>query len=138
MLVHFPIALWPAHFFFHVGAGRLPPGVAGLAGFWTLAAGTALGAAAMYCGLLDLIERYRRNDSAGLTRALRHGVVNGSVWLGFLVLLGLEWPRYPNLEHGAGFLAIEAALLVAMILGNYLGGEVGWETKNHNTAGRPD
>jgi len=126
MLVHFPVALWPAHWGFHVASRWLPPGLAGPAGFWLLLAGTAVGWLAAVCGLADAVTFRAKADSARLGRALWHGGVNGGVLLGFSVLLGLEWPRYPEISHGPASLAGEALLLAAMLAGNYLGGGIDW------------
>ena len=126
MLVHFPVALWPAHWGFHLLVESLPPNIAAIAGFWWLAAGTALGWLAAGCGLRDLINLARSDDPIALNQALRHAGINGTVLLGFTVLLGLERGSYPKISHGTGFLAIEAGLLGLMLAGNYFGGEVNW------------
>lgn len=126
MLVHFPVALWPTHWGLHVASGWLPTGLAGVAGFWLLAAGTVLGWLAAACGALDLLRFSRNADQSLLNRGLLHGGVNGSIVLGFTVLLGLEWRGYPGISHGSGWLTIEAVLLGAMLAGNYLGGTIDW------------
>ena len=128
MLVHFPIALWPAHWGFHLLAGRLPAGLAGVAGFWLLAVGTAIGWLAAVAGSMDLFALSQARDQKAFAGAWRHGAVNGSVLLGFTVLLGLEMPRYPDLVHGTVFLVIEAVLLILLGLGNYLGGTLVWKS----------
>ena len=129
MLIHFPVALWPAHWVFHLLAGRLPAGLAGPAGFWLLVAGTGLGWLAAGCGFMDLVGLSQAGNRRMLTGAWRHGLVNGTVLLGFTVLLGLEWPHYPQIAHGPGFLAVEAALLALLMVGNYLGGELVWPAR---------
>lgn len=127
MLIHFPVALWPAHAGLHFLAGRLPPGVAGIAGFWLLVAGTGLGWLAACFGLSDLLAIQRAGQSRRLSYALSHGLVNGTVLTGFTAVAVAEYPHYPAITHGPGFLAIEVALLVGLFIGNYLGGEVVWK-----------
>lgn len=126
MLVHFPIALWPAHWGFHLLAHRLPDGLAGVAGFWLLLAGTGLGWLAAGAGFADLIVLGQKDKGGSQSGAWRHGLVNGSVLFGFTVLLGLEQPLYPTIAHGPAFLAVEGGLLGLLGLGNYLGGSLVW------------
>ena len=126
MLIHFPIALWPAHFGLHVLAGWLPSGVSAVAGFWLLAAGTAVGWIAATCGAIDLLALAREPDAARLRTGFIHAAVNGTVLLGFTVLAALEASSYPAIQHGAGFLAGEGTLLAAMFAGNYFGGALVW------------
>ena len=126
MLIHFPVALWPAHWLFHVFAARLPSGVAAASGLWLLAAGCVLGWLAAFFGALDLLELWRVSDARKLKSAFVHAVVNGAALLGFTVLAALEYGAWPSIQHGAGFLAGEAALLVAMFVGNYFGGAIVW------------
>ncbi len=126
MLIHFPVALWPAHWCFHVFAHWLPPGLAGTAGFWVLVGGTGAGWLAALAGLSDLIPLSRTGGRL-LNLALTHAAINGFVLLAFTVLLGLEWPRYPGISHGPGALVLEGAVLVLLGAGNHFGGTVIWE-----------
>lgn len=126
MLIHFPVALWPAHWLFHVFAARLPSGVGPAAGWWLLVGGCVLGWLAAFFGALDLLALWRDGNERKLTSALIHGLVNGSVVLGFTVLAALEYGAYPEIRHGYGFLGAEAALLLAMFVGNYFGGAIVW------------
>ncbi len=125
MVVHFPVALWPAHECLHLFASHLPAGAAASVGFWLLAAGTALGWLAALLGLSDLMELAREND-ARLSNGLIHAIVNGSVLVGFTAILALEYRAFPAIAHGPGFLAGEAALIIVMFAGNYFGGAVVW------------
>jgi uncharacterized membrane protein len=126
MVIHFPVALWPAHAGLHALSRWLPDGVAGPAGFWLLAVGTGIGWLAAGFGLSDLLALQRAGDDRRLSSAINHAVINGSVLVGFTGLLALEVPRYPAIAHGAGYLAIEVLLLIALGVGNYFGGEVVW------------
>ncbi len=126
MIIHFPVALWPAHAALHLFASRLPAGVPAVAGFWVLAAGTALGWLAALFGLSDLIELSRADDPPRLSAGLAHAAINGSVLAGFTGLLVAEIPHYPAISHGHAFLAFEVVLLLALAVGNFFGGEVVW------------
>jgi uncharacterized membrane protein len=129
MLVHFPVALWPAHTALHAAAGWLPPGVAAVAGYWLLVAATALGCLAAFCGALDLMELARAKDEHGFRSGAVHAVVNGVVLAGFTVIAAFEYRDYPAIAHGAGGLAAEVALLIAMVVGNYFGAKVIWDRR---------
>jgi uncharacterized membrane protein len=126
MLIHFPVALWPAHAALHVFASFLPAGVSATAGFWLLAGGTALGWVAAFFGASDLLAIWTSDDRSLLKPGLIHGAINGTVLLGFTSLLGLEYLNYPHISHDVAFLVIEGALLVFMAVGNYFGGELVW------------
>ncbi len=126
MLLHFPVALWPAHWLLHIFASRLPAGAGGAVGFWILLAATALGWIAAFFGTCDLLAIARENDRKRLATGLVHGAVNGGVLVGFSSLLVLEYPHFPSIAHGAGFLAAEGVLLGALGAGNYFGGCLVW------------
>ena len=126
MLVHFPVALWPAHAALHFISPQLPAGVAGVAGFWCLVAGTGLGWLAAGCGLPDLLAVQREGDPRRLMAGLWHAGLNGTVLVAFTGLLALEYPRYPAITHGPLFLGAEVLLLTALGAGNFFGGEMVW------------
>lgn len=126
MLIHFPVALWPAHAALHGFSHQLPAGVAGAAGFWCLAAGTGLGGLAAGCGLVDLLGLQREGDSRRLRDGLWHALFNGTVLVAFTGILAVEYPSYPAIAHGPGFLGFEVLLLVVLGCGNYFGGEIVW------------
>jgi len=132
MLIHFPVALWPAHAALHCFSAQLLAGTAAVAGFWCLAAGTALGWLAAGCGLLDLLVLSRAGD-ARLGDALTHAVFNGTVLLAYTGILAVEQARYPVIAHEPGFLAAEIFLLLVLGVGNYFGGQVAWR-KNPSPA----
>jgi uncharacterized membrane protein len=125
MLIHFPVALWPAHFALHLCAGLLPAEVSSVGGFWLLAAGTLLGWAAAFCGAFDLVALWQAGDPR-LRTGLVHAAVNGTALGGFTLLAAIETAHYPAIRDGAGFLGLEALLLVAMFAGNYFGGKIVW------------
>lgn len=126
MLIHFPMALWPAHAALHIFSPPLPAAVAGIAGFWCLAAGTGLGWFAAGCGLLDLLNLQREGDTRRLKDGLWHGLLNGTVLVACTGFLALEYPNYPAITHGSVFLGFEVLLLLVLGAGNFFGGEMVW------------
>jgi uncharacterized membrane protein len=126
MLVHFPVALWPAHEFLHIFASKLPPGSAAVVGFWLLLAGTAVGWTAAFTGLSDLLSELKTNPGKSLRGGFIHASINGSVLCGFSVIAAYEYSIYPAITHGIGFLAAETSLLLALVVGNYFGGTMIW------------
>lgn len=132
MLIHFPVALWPAHAAMHVFASRLPAGVGAIAGFWLLVAGVAVGWLALGTGGVDLLKLWRARDERSLNAGIVHGAVNGSVLLGFTCLLAAEYSDYPAIVHSGRFLLAEGVLLLAMVVGNYVGATLVWPGKDPN------
>lgn len=126
MLIHFPVALWPAHWIFHVLSGLLPAGVAAIAGFWLLVAGCGVGWLAAFAGLADLVGLSREPDKARLRLGLWHAGLNGTVLIAFSALAVAEYAAYPHVTHAAPLLIAEALALAAMFLGNYFGGAIVW------------
>src|SRR3954464_1000903 len=104
MLIHFPIALWPAHEALHVFASRLPTGTAAVA-FWLLVAGTCLGWLAALFGLIDLVSLWQERPAVAARTGLIHAILNGGVVVGFTIITTLEYRVFPNIEHSAGFLS---------------------------------
>lgn len=125
-LVHFPTALFPMHWGFRLCGEWLPDGVGAVAGFWTLAAGVALGALAVAFGALDLVDLAEGKRPEALRRGLWHGGLNGSLWVAFALALWWEWQSYPDISYGAFALAAEGVALAALFLGNYLGASIIW------------
>ena len=126
MLIHFPVAFWPVHWAFHVAGSALPPGVAGIAGFWLLVAGCGFGWLAAFAGLADLLGLSRDSDPAKLRLGLWHAGINGTALMAFSALAFAEYAAYPKISHGAGLLVAEAIVLAAMFVGNYFGGAIVW------------
>jgi uncharacterized membrane protein len=125
MLVHFPVALWPAHWLFHLFARQFPEGLAAHAGQWLLTAGTSMGWIAAFCGLADLADLRSHPDPEVKASAYRHALINGAVLAGFSVLLAVEYTSQPT-SHGWIFLSTEGLLLGLMLIGNFWGGRIIW------------
>lgn len=126
MLVHFPIAFWPAHWALQAfGPSALPAGGAAV-GRWLVSAGCALGWLSACAGGLDLAGYWRAEDQRAVRAGLVHAVINGSALFGFTVVSLLEWRVGQPVYHGRVFLGAEAVLLVALFVGNHFGGRIRW------------
>jgi uncharacterized membrane protein len=126
MLVHFPVALWPAHWVIHCLAGRLPAGATTIA-FGLLAAGTVFGWLALFAGAADLLRVQAEGSARRLKLGLIHGGVNGTVLLLFTAAAAAEYAGSVAGVHGRGWLIAEAAVLAALFAGNYFGGALVWD-----------
>lgn len=126
MLVHFPVALWPAHLAVHAFDSHLPAGAAGVVGFWLLAAGTGVGWVAAMFGANDLLSWPEKTDPAQWRAAYWHLGLNGAVLGSYSIIAALEWARYPAIATDRVDLAIEALLLLVLGAGNFFGGEIVW------------
>lgn len=129
MLVHFPVALWPAHTVLHLFAGSLPEGAADSVGFWLLAVGTSIGWLAAVCGLADFVRITADTDREKALLAACHMGVNGFVLTGFTALAVREYFYREPAGHSSGVLLIEAGLLLSMFVGNFLGGQIVWKAQ---------
>ncbi|MFT3867694.1 MAG: DUF2231 domain-containing protein [Nibricoccus sp.] len=129
MLIHFPVALWPAHAGLHIFASKLPSGMAAVTGFWLLIAGTALGWLAALAGVSDLLGILKENSPPKTSRGFIHASVNGSVLVAFTTIAIMEYAHFPTISHGAAFLIAEGALLAAMGIGNFFGGSLIWQQR---------
>ena len=126
MLVHFPVALWPAHWVLHVFHARLPVDSVGAVAFWLLLAGTVVGWVAAVAGAPEWLRVTGGSDEAAMRNANVHAIVNGAVLLAFTVLTAREAAQYPHVVHAPRILIGEAVVLAAMAIGNYFGGAVIW------------
>jgi uncharacterized membrane protein len=126
MVIHFPIALWPAHWMLHVFAAALPQPAVGLIAFWLLVVATGLAWLAALAGAVDLFELLGTADAPTRRRAWWHAGVNGTATAAFTGLTLLEYASYPQIRHGSLFLVAEAVVLAVLTVGNYFGGELVW------------
>jgi uncharacterized membrane protein len=127
MLVHFPIALWPAHFVLHLFGERIAAGPAtGAVAFWLLTAGVLVGWTGILPGAVDLLRLQADQNARRVRTAWAHAATNGTVLFGFTVLCALEYARYPQISHTSGWLFLEGTLLLMLVAGCFLGGEITW------------
>lgn len=138
MLVHFPVALWPAHLAVHAFGAHLPEGAAGVAGFWLLAAGTGVGWLAAIFGASDLLSWPEKTDPAQWRAAYWHLGLNGAVLGCYSIIAALEWARYPAITTDPIDLAIEALLLLVLGCGNFFGGEIVWGPQRDSRSPKTD
>lgn len=124
MLIHFPSALLPMDLFcyavyFYTGQTSFA-----FASFYALAGGVMLGWAAVLFGALDLIKIPADKPQA-LKKALLHAGINISVILVYTVLAWMAYKSYSAMVKATvPLLAIKAALVGLMVIGNYLGGSL--------------
>lgn len=128
MLVHFPIALWPAHAALHAFSSRLPTGST-IVAFWLLVVATALAWLAVLCGAFDLMALAIEPDRGRFRSGLVHAALNGTATIAFTVILALENAVYPDVHDSGVFLVAEISVLTLMFVGNYFGGAMVWSTQ---------
>lgn len=124
MLLHFPVALWPADFIF--SSYSLYAGNSSLAhaAYFCLFAGVAGGWIAILAGFVDLY-RFRAVNEKMVTTAIVHASIQMMVTLGFTIILSVERKNELFITAPPGWLLVlKAILLSAMLVGNYLGGNL--------------
>ena len=124
LLIHFPSALFPMEtvcyaLFYFTGAASY-----GEAAYYAAIGGVGLGWLAMLFGAWDLIKIPPERDTV-IKTALIHGSINGAVLIGFSVFAFAAFKKFPELSPARfSVLVIKALLLMAMLVGNYLGGQL--------------
>lgn len=137
LLIHFPTALLPMDLALSVLYHTTGNASFYQAGAYCLWAGSPLGLLAMLTGLFDLLVIPRTRKEA-MTLGLYHGFVNGSLLIIFFVIAYKSWHQFPSpLLTGVAGLAVKGILVIALFVGNFLGGRllythhVGLTTKQH-------
>jgi len=124
MLIHFPSALFPMEtvcygLFYFTGLTSY-----GEAAYYAVLGGVLLGWAALLFGAWDLIRIPPERDKT-IKIALIHGFVNGIVLIGFSVFAYTAFKKYPELPPAKlPVLIVKGFLVLAMLAGNYLGGNL--------------
>ena len=120
-LAHFPVALWTAAPVADAVGLWLDAPDAWVFGFWALAAGVAIGAAAMAAGALDFAALPGTHPARDT--AVHHMLAMGSAWLLCVLALALRgWP--PDTAPTVLAIAAELAGFATMALGGWLGGSL--------------
>jgi uncharacterized membrane protein len=123
MLVHFPAALLPMDLVCAALGWYTHSPSFTAASYYALAGGVGAGWLAVAFGFVDLTRIPPEREAAHRT-ALVHGGINTLVLLGYSVLFFLQW-RQPVLTPATGPLLLgKAALLLALVAGNYLGAQL--------------
>jgi uncharacterized membrane protein len=123
LFVHFPTALLPMDLVLSLLYYAKNDASFALAGFYCLVGGVVSGFAAVATGLLDLVNIPKANKVA-LGSGLIHGFVNGFLLLVFGIIGYKEWQQYPQLFVTPTVLMIKSILVLALFVGNYLGGRL--------------
>lgn len=123
MLVHFPTALFTAGFIFDASGILLNEPQLFSASLYVILLGLAGGLAAVIFGLIDYIRLSRQPQKFRL--ASWHASIQLVVLVLFGIIAGLKFPLYPDLEPPKILeMSIMGAAVIAMLVGNYLGGEL--------------
>jgi uncharacterized membrane protein len=124
LFIHFPTALLPMDAALTCLYSATGNSTYYAAGAYCLWAGAALGLLAMVAGLIDSL-RIRRSDKPALLLALYHGFLNGTLLLVFAVIAYRSAQLFPApVLAGPKGVLIKCILVLALFLGNYLGGKL--------------
>ncbi|ALW86365.1 hypothetical protein AUC43_15485 [Hymenobacter sedentarius] len=123
MLVHFPAALLPMDLVCAALGWYTHHTAFTAAAYYALAGGVGAGWLALVFGFVDL-TRIPAERTAAHRTALWHAGLNTLVLMGYSVLFFLQW-RQSALALATGLLLFgKAALLLALVVGNYLGAQL--------------
>lgn len=120
ILVHFPAALLPMDLVCAALGWYTHNPTFTAAAYCALAGGVGAGWLAVAFGFMDLIQIPPERVAAQRT-ALWHAGINILVLLGYSVLFFLQWRRPALAPATVPLLLGKAALLLALVAGNYLG-----------------
>ena len=122
MFIHFPTALFPTAVLFDVLSWLLTEPELVRAAFYNVAVGLAGAAFAIVTGLVDYLGMVPRSRKHQVTTW--HLLLNVPVVLLFALSLGLRAPQLDAARTPVYILVISALALPALVVGNYLGGEL--------------
>lgn len=124
LLIHFPAALIPMDLACSLLQYYMHNNSFGLAGFYALAGGVAIGWLAICFGLLDLVKISLQALQAQKI-ALIHGGINTVVIIAYTIFAVKGLKAYPEVVPASMPLIISKAVLVAgMFTGNFFGGNL--------------
>lgn len=124
MLIHFPSALFPMELvcyalFYYTGDRSF-----GDAAFYAVLGGAGVGWLAVLFGAWDLMKLSPDRPKV-VAAALIHGSINLVVLVGFSVFAYATFRNYPELTPARlPVLIIKGALVLCLLAGNYLGGNL--------------
>jgi uncharacterized membrane protein len=124
MVVHFPAALFPVEFILHLIGNFTSTPELSTTSYYCLMVGVIGGWAAALTGLIDLFLYVLRSPESHST-GWRHATIQAIVVTGFTTLLIAEYKRPDLIAELPSWLIIAKAVLIILLLaGNYLGGEL--------------
>lgn len=124
MVLHFPAALLPMEFtcciLYYVNRDTSYA----FASLYGMAGGVLLGWVAALSGMMDLLK-IPVNKEKVQSQAFIHGAIQGTVLIAYTVFLYMAWKKYPGpQEISLVSLIGKGLLIITMIAGNYLGGNL--------------
>lgn len=123
MLVHFPTALFSAGFLFDVGGLLLADSSLFSASFYSIVLGLLVGVPAALAGFIDYTRLGGRPEI--FRKASWHAGLQFMVLMAFGIIAGFKFQSYPDVAAPGILLMISMGVaLAAMLIGNYLGGEL--------------
>ncbi len=123
MLVHFPTALFSAGFLFDIAGILLEESSLFTASFYVLVLGLAFGLLAGVFGMIDYVSLGSRPEL--FETASWHAGIQFVVLAAFGVVAGFKFQAYPDVASPSVLeLTAMGGTLAAMLIGNYLGGEL--------------
>jgi uncharacterized membrane protein len=124
MLIHFPSALFPVHVLFAI-IGKYTFSVELIkAGFIVNIIGCLLGWLALFFGLIDLLGVFKNRQEL-MQKVLIHGGINSIVLIGFTVFALIQIKSLPDFTEDSGLIILlKSALIIFLLIGNYLGGNL--------------
>jgi uncharacterized membrane protein len=124
VFVHFPTALLPMDLAMGILYHTTGNESFYAAGFYCLAGGVLTGAAAILTGLIELVV-IPQNEKTAISLALYHGVLNGLIVGIFAAVCWKAYLVFPQpYFSGLNAILIKSALILALFVGNYLGGRL--------------
>lgn len=123
MLVHFPTALFSAGFLFDGVGIFLEEPTLFSASFYSIILGLLGGLAAALVGFIDYIKLGDKPEA--FQKASWHAGIQFLVLVSFAIIAGVKFQAYPDLPPPFVWqLSFEGLAITAMLVGNYLGGEL--------------
>lgn len=124
MLVHFPTALFATSLLFDVLGLYMNDLRFAFGAFYCIAIGLIFGVIAGIFGVIDYLKLVNSSEQI-FAKASWHGGLQFCVLSGFGVLFGIRFQNYPDfILPGSPEILISGALIVVMLSGNYLGGDL--------------
>lgn len=138
LLIHFPAALIPMDFVCTTLQYYMHNDSFGLAAFYAMTGVIVLGWLAIVFGFIDLVKIQAQEPQAQKV-ALIHGSINTVIIIAYTILGMKAYKMYPQVVNASTALLIgKGVLLLALLVGNFLGGNlvlkygIGTENKKLN------